>query len=340
MKTIGEKIKELRISAGMNQTQLAEKLSLTNQAISKWENNFSQPDINLLPEIANTFGINIDDLFEYSVDKQYEKIEAALGNEKMFTNSEFDRYENFLLDQLMKDSQNYRANSMLGDLYFSHARRLSRKAVEYGKKALELKPNTKFDINTINNASGGAMYDWDMANHHELIDYYKKTLLIAPENKRLYFYLLDNLIDDKRLTEASKVLEDSYKNNPDELNDYYKLFIEEVKNGFNNVKDKYMELAEKYNDNWRILFSIANSFSQNECYEEAIPIWRKAFESQEKPRYTDYFISIAHCYTLLGDKKNAIIAYKDAIKLLREDWDIKFGSAVDNFNKKIEELSK
>ncbi|XCY64159.1 helix-turn-helix transcriptional regulator [Streptococcus iniae] len=40
MKTIGDRIKELRLNAGLTQTQLAEKLAITNQAVSKWEKTF------------------------------------------------------------------------------------------------------------------------------------------------------------------------------------------------------------------------------------------------------------------------------------------------------------
>ena len=57
MKTIGEKIKAFRLDAGLSQTQLAQKLGISSQAVSKWETNFSQPDITLLPEIASLFGI-------------------------------------------------------------------------------------------------------------------------------------------------------------------------------------------------------------------------------------------------------------------------------------------
>ena len=38
MKTIGNKIKELRYSKGMSQKDIAEKLGITSQAVSKWEN--------------------------------------------------------------------------------------------------------------------------------------------------------------------------------------------------------------------------------------------------------------------------------------------------------------
>lgn len=63
MDNIGRKIAELRRAAGMKQDELAERLGVTPQAVSKWENGVSAPDISLLPEIAEIFGVTIDELF-------------------------------------------------------------------------------------------------------------------------------------------------------------------------------------------------------------------------------------------------------------------------------------
>ncbi|WP_238385661.1 helix-turn-helix domain-containing protein [Streptococcus sp. S784/96/1] len=52
MQTIGDKIKSFRLASGLNQTQFADNLGISNQAISKWETNVAMPDISLLPEIA------------------------------------------------------------------------------------------------------------------------------------------------------------------------------------------------------------------------------------------------------------------------------------------------
>lgn len=57
------KIAELRKSAGLTQDALAEKLGVTFQAVSKWENALSCPDISLLPQIADIFNVSIDALF-------------------------------------------------------------------------------------------------------------------------------------------------------------------------------------------------------------------------------------------------------------------------------------
>lgn len=60
--TLGEKIKEFRKRAGLSQEQLADKLSVSRQAITKWENDRGMPDINNLQCIANLFDVSIDSL--------------------------------------------------------------------------------------------------------------------------------------------------------------------------------------------------------------------------------------------------------------------------------------
>jgi transcriptional regulator with XRE-family HTH domain len=60
---IAKNITELRKKSEHTQEQLAEKLGVTFQAVSKWENNQSCPDIMLLPKLAYIFGVSIDTLF-------------------------------------------------------------------------------------------------------------------------------------------------------------------------------------------------------------------------------------------------------------------------------------
>ena len=52
-----------RKALGLTQEGLAQKLGVTNQAVSKWESGQSCPDLALLPRIADLFGITIDELF-------------------------------------------------------------------------------------------------------------------------------------------------------------------------------------------------------------------------------------------------------------------------------------
>lgn len=68
--TLGEKIKELRKRDGKKQEDLANALGVTNQAVSRWEKDGSYPDIEMIPAIANYFGVTIDELFGYENDRE------------------------------------------------------------------------------------------------------------------------------------------------------------------------------------------------------------------------------------------------------------------------------
>lgn len=59
---IGENIKKLRIERKMTQDVLAEKLNVTRQALSKWENNNAEPDLKMLQSISSILGVTTDDL--------------------------------------------------------------------------------------------------------------------------------------------------------------------------------------------------------------------------------------------------------------------------------------
>lgn len=60
--SLGDRIKYHRKRLGMTQEQLAQHMGVSTQAVSKWENNLSCPDISVLPELAALFGISVDEL--------------------------------------------------------------------------------------------------------------------------------------------------------------------------------------------------------------------------------------------------------------------------------------
>lgn len=61
-KKVGSFISELRKQKGYTQTTLAEILNVSNRTVSKWENGDGYPDITILPEIAKTLGVTVDEL--------------------------------------------------------------------------------------------------------------------------------------------------------------------------------------------------------------------------------------------------------------------------------------
>ena len=60
--TLGQKISTLRKEKGITQEGLSERLGVSPQAVSKWENDISSPDISLLVELAEILGVSVDQL--------------------------------------------------------------------------------------------------------------------------------------------------------------------------------------------------------------------------------------------------------------------------------------
>ena len=60
--SIGKRIARLRKEKGMSQENLAEKIGVSAQAVSKWENDQSCPDISLLPRLTKLLGVTADEL--------------------------------------------------------------------------------------------------------------------------------------------------------------------------------------------------------------------------------------------------------------------------------------
>lgn len=79
-KTIGKRISEYRKEKNLKQEQLAEMLNVTPQAVSKWENDLTCPDISLLPGLAKIFGITVDELLVGK--KEETKVVDVLPEEK------------------------------------------------------------------------------------------------------------------------------------------------------------------------------------------------------------------------------------------------------------------
>ena len=82
MSELNKNISALRKKKGITQEELAEGLGVTAQAVSKWENEISCPDIQLLPKIAELFDVSIDALM--GVSKKNDVVMSSGQNKKSF----------------------------------------------------------------------------------------------------------------------------------------------------------------------------------------------------------------------------------------------------------------
>lgn len=76
--SIGKNIARLRKEKGMTQAELGERLGVSNQAISKWEQEMTMPDVMILPDIAKIFNVPIENLYFY--DAKVEEITDKISN--------------------------------------------------------------------------------------------------------------------------------------------------------------------------------------------------------------------------------------------------------------------
>ena len=66
----GKNIKELRVEKNMSQKALAEKIGVTQGAVYFWEKEINEPTVGYILKLATVFGVSIDDLLSYEVQKE------------------------------------------------------------------------------------------------------------------------------------------------------------------------------------------------------------------------------------------------------------------------------
>ena len=78
-KTFGEMISSLRREKNMTQNDLADKMNVTDKAVSKWERNLSCPDINSIPKLAEILGVSVEKLLNAQIKQENSKVEDIIN---------------------------------------------------------------------------------------------------------------------------------------------------------------------------------------------------------------------------------------------------------------------
>lgn len=336
---LGKKIKQLRTNKGATQEALANALGVTYQAVSRWENETTMPDISLLPQISVFFGVSIDELFEFTEESQYERIENMLNEKSLLTDMEFENAKCFLEKQIAKERDNINALKLLAWLYAHRANSSNFQAVEYAKKALQLGDTSKSMNNILRDAYGSPHTDWNYRNRHELIAFYYEHLKTHPDDMRAYRYLLPALVADGRTDEAKEVIEKIRTLEKPELLFVFDAMILRREGKVEEAENLLNDMVKQFPDSW-YTWAIVADFKADDCkYDDAISCYEKSFELQEVPRFTDSLEAIAHIYEIKGEYQKSISAYHRIIELLKTDWNVTFGATVNKYLQKIDDLT-
>lgn len=101
---LAEKITELRKKQGWSQEELAQKLDISRQSVSKWESGGAMPDLDKIIKLSSIFGVSTDYLlkgeeetFHDTDNNIYEDTECEHDNVKHISRSEAERYMNTVL---------------------------------------------------------------------------------------------------------------------------------------------------------------------------------------------------------------------------------------------------
>ena len=331
---IGNKIKQLRYKAGLTQEQLASKLGISAQSISKWENAVTMPDIMLLPSLASELGVTIDDLFDLTVDQRLQRIDRRLDLEEEFSVEIFQEYESFLKTQLDENLDKTKIFSLLANLYHHRMEADAKRVSKYAREAIMRSPEKKDCQWLLQKAEGASVWDWNISNHTVIIDFYKNVIendLIEPKTPMPYYEVMDNLIADHRTKEARQYLE-IYMTLPAHkpfLVPVYKAHIALAEYDVESA-DKIMEEAlREFSDNSGFLFETAQYHARKCEYDLAIKYYEMSWNMEEtkKPRFTDALHGIAIIYEILGEYEKAIEICDRMILCIKEEWGYNDGDA-------------
>lgn len=97
---LGEKIRTLRKAKNLSQEVLAQYLGVSFQAVSKWENGDTMPDVTMIPAIASFFEVSTDELFDFNRLETDRKVQQACWDIAEYRNEEPERAERELRELL------------------------------------------------------------------------------------------------------------------------------------------------------------------------------------------------------------------------------------------------
>lgn len=342
---IGNKIRQMRYRLSLTQEQLAEKLGVSPQAVSKWENGVAMPDITLLPLLSEAFGISIDDMFDLTVDQKLRRIENRMLMEEEFEPDVFRSYRDYLLEQLERHDDRHRILSLLARLYHHRMEADSHKASRYAREAIMMAPEKKECQWILQKAEGSQPWDWNILNHTGTIEFYKSVIEKdsgSPKTPLPYYYLIDNMLADHRTEEAKTYLE-RFKTLPSHnpcMVPVYEAHIA-LKEYDEKKADAIMEKAiEDFKGKNDILFEAAQYYAKKSEYDKAIRYYEEYFAASEneKPRFTDPLEGISMIYEIRGEYLKAADTQKRILAVLREEWGIKEESVIFETQNKINDL--
>jgi len=302
-----ENMKKYRLAKKYTQEDVAEKLCITPQSVSRWECGNTLPDVLLLPEIAKLYSVMVDDLFK--------KQSVA-----------YDNYAQRLsaLYEISKDPEDF-----------------LRCRLEYQKlmKTGELSLYDKWNYGWLHKAMMVFCRDEALKYFDEVLaDKSDKNCLPYRRAASMKMHMLFSMGKGEEILSELQLAMDEAGGNLDEREWF--LLIEAYKNAhlYEKALTVCAEALRKFSDNWELCISMGDIYYRMENYNEAIVWFEKAGEIGTY--FCDEKYDIALCYRKLEKFKEAYQVYLEIADIHRKNgYDVEAEQAL-GYAKEIEDKIK
>ena len=324
---IGGVIRKLRIEHKMTQEELAEKLCVSFQAVSKWECGTTTPDIATLPHIALIFGVSMDVLFSMESNDYIERISSLIYSDHIISSENFVWAERYLKGLLTEDHTNNKARELLIALYSYRENLDSMAQGDLAEEAILLEPMHP-DFNKKLEMCRKQRNEVD-----RLIAFWNKILEKTPENYIVREDLISVCIDERYLEKAKTLI-----NTAPTPRHAYNLFMGDLKlieGDEKSAKEIWLDATKKANDAWTF-YEAGKRFEKIRNYDVAIELWKKSYEMTPGPvKWMDSLYACAFVYEKMGKFDLAIDMWEQIVASLSNNFNINNGKTVDRAKNEI-----
>lgn len=326
---IGAAIKRFRTERGITQEELADKIGVSFQAVSKWETNTTTPDIAVIPQLALFFGVSIDALFSMNHDDYMERIGTMLRDEHTISPENFVWAERYLRGVICEEPQNNDARTLLVELYEHRENRDTLNAGSLCEEGLLLDPS--------NLALHGKLIRIRRKRDEtdRLTAFYESLSGKFPEDETTKEKFIEVLIGAGNY-ERAKALIASPPHKP-----VYALFLGDIEMLTGNrdaAVSAWSSAAKKHENDHSLLFEAAERFDRHGFAETAISLYEQSYENAPAPKELDSVYARAFLYTNIGRKEDAVSMWNLILRSLSEDYGVTDGECVDWAKREIEKL--
>ncbi len=301
-----ENLKKFRLAKGFTQEQVADKLNVNMQTVSRWECGTTLPDVLTLPVLARLYEVTVDDFYKKST-IAYDNYAQRLASvyEKTHDPEDFMRCR-IEYEKLIKVGELSTEDKWLYGWIHMYMMNYCRDvAVEWYDKAVNDNPND------------------DPENYQ----------LACMQRIWMYFLLHK---EDEIISE----LEEKAKANPDNTRDTDNLIVALIyAERYEDAYNCFKKGIEKFSDDWRMYIHGGDICKHLKKYDEALEYYDRAGEIGTY--FCDELYCKANCYEDLGDYEKSYDVYMEIADTLRQrGYDVEADMAEENakeIKKKIKE---